>query len=428
MASKKTLTTAVEVDTDTAQRNLSKLGDAAKDAGRDADRAADDVDAFGKDAKDAAVDVDRLADELRNTAKVTDDFADDTRRAGDRIEDTYKTVEGGAHGTASAIGEAFGEGGGVQSGLGSATEAVESFAQMFGPAGMIVSFIGGAAIGALTRFLDKSDELSEAVKARAQEISDVLLEMEGNLDEAYATEQVLEWIKQNGKAYDSIAELENGSELLTKAFQGDKVATNQLISALEDLIDTDEDRLQQIEDKVAQTGYATQAEQREYEQIKDRIAQTKDTIGLVKDEEAAIRNANSTYDRQNGYLKANTDAKNDNADATANAAEQHRRLASNAYDANAALRQGGGGPSGGKSWLTRAGGGPVEAGRPTVVGEYGKEVFVPNTDGTIIPQHDLRRGLGGGGTVVVNVTTSDPDRMAAHTVRALRRARFRQGL
>ena len=76
---------------------------------------------------------------------------------------------------------------------------------------------------------------------------------------------------------------------------------------------------------------------------------------------------------------------------------------------------------------TTRGGGPVAGRWPITVGEYGKELFVPSTDGQIIPQHDLRRGVGGGGTVVVNVTTSDPDRMAAHTVRALRRARFRQG-
>ena len=140
MASKKTLTTAVEVDTDKAQKNLRKLGEQAEDTAKDLERASGDTEKLEKASRDAAVDVDKLADELRNSGKQTQDFADDTHKAGITIEDTYDKVEGGAHGTASAIGEAFGEGGGLQSGLGSATEAVESFAEMFGPAGMLVSF------------------------------------------------------------------------------------------------------------------------------------------------------------------------------------------------------------------------------------------------------------------------------------------------
>lgn len=58
------------------------------------------------------------------------------------------------------------------------------------------------------------------------------------------------------------------------------------------------------------------------------------------------------------------------------------------------------------SWEgARALGGPVEAGSPYIVGERGEELFVPDRDGTIIPNSGLvswrpPMGGGGGGTVI----------------------------
>ena len=49
---------------------------------------------------------------------------------------------------------------------------------------------------------------------------------------------------------------------------------------------------------------------------------------------------------------------------------------------------------------TAAIGGSVNRGQPTLVGERGQEVFVPNQNGAIIPNNKL----GGGGGVVVNQT------------------------
>ena len=45
----------------------------------------------------------------------------------------------------------------------------------------------------------------------------------------------------------------------------------------------------------------------------------------------------------------------------------------------------------------KAGGGPVMAGKPYMVGEGGKEIFVPNTAGSIVPNNQL----GGGGQTMV---------------------------
>ena len=48
-----------------------------------------------------------------------------------------------------------------------------------------------------------------------------------------------------------------------------------------------------------------------------------------------------------------------------------------------------------------AGGGTVQKGQPTLVGERGAEMFVPNTGGTILNNMNTKN-LGGGGTTVIN--------------------------
>ena len=430
MASKKTLTTAVEVDTDKAQRNLSKLGDAAKDAGkdleragedfdklgrdatdagRDLDSAGDDADKLGRDAKDAAVDVDRLADELRNSSKTTEDFADDTRRAGDRIEDTYKTVEGGAHGTASAIGEAFGEGGGIQDGLGAATEGIESFAEMFGPAGLIVSAVGGFAIGAIVNFFKSTEEMTEEAMERISAAVDNLRENLGLLDDEFEEQKTNEWISENYDLADSIAFIAGprGMQLLTRAINGEEDAREDLLKLIGETERAHRGELNALEAQRFTTEGLTDAQE-------DRRVQLIDELDAIQDVKKGLEGQTEEMKRARREYELGEMAAGRYADA--------------AVRASRAGIGGAGSRGGTQQYYNYASGGPVEGGVPITVGEYGKEVFVPNTDGTIIPQHDLRRGVGGGGTIVVNVTTSDPDRMAAHTVRALRRARFRQGL
>jgi hypothetical protein len=58
----------------------------------------------------------------------------------------------------------------------------------------------------------------------------------------------------------------------------------------------------------------------------------------------------------------------------------------------------------------RASGGPVEAGRPYLVGENGPEPFIPGMSGTILPNSALQGGGSGGGRLdVVLRVTSDVD-------------------
>jgi tape measure domain-containing protein len=54
----------------------------------------------------------------------------------------------------------------------------------------------------------------------------------------------------------------------------------------------------------------------------------------------------------------------------------------------------------------RAGGGFVSANTPYMVGEVGREMFVPRSAGNIIPSHVMPSGGGGGVTVINNVTVN----------------------
>ncbi len=55
----------------------------------------------------------------------------------------------------------------------------------------------------------------------------------------------------------------------------------------------------------------------------------------------------------------------------------------------------------------RASGGPVTANAPYIVGEKGPEFFVPNSSGSIVPNHEV--GGMGGNTIVMHVNTPDAD-------------------
>jgi len=52
--------------------------------------------------------------------------------------------------------------------------------------------------------------------------------------------------------------------------------------------------------------------------------------------------------------------------------------------------------------FAKAGGGAVQTGRPTLVGERGAEIFVPNSSGRIMNNADSKSAMGGGSGVTVN--------------------------
>ena len=54
--------------------------------------------------------------------------------------------------------------------------------------------------------------------------------------------------------------------------------------------------------------------------------------------------------------------------------------------------------------VMEAEGGAVRGGMPITVGERGRELFVPNTSGTIVPNHDL---AGSGMNITFNIQAND---------------------
>lgn len=64
-----------------------------------------------------------------------------------------------------------------------------------------------------------------------------------------------------------------------------------------------------------------------------------------------------------------------------------------------------------------AGGGTLQKGQPTIVGERGPELIVPNSSGTVLNNHETSRALGGGGATVVNQTIN-VETGVSQTVRA----------
>lgn len=57
--------------------------------------------------------------------------------------------------------------------------------------------------------------------------------------------------------------------------------------------------------------------------------------------------------------------------------------------------------------LGRQSGGPIEAGRPYIVGEAGPELVIPKMSGTVLSAPDTAEALGAGNTVNVNITAMD---------------------
>lgn len=71
-------------------------------------------------------------------------------------------------------------------------------------------------------------------------------------------------------------------------------------------------------------------------------------------------------------------------------------------------------------------GGPVKAGQPYVVGEKRPELFVPKTDGTILPS--VPSGAGGGLVVNIEHLHTEGDRLEESLPRAVRRTAFVLGM
>lgn len=77
----------------------------------------------------------------------------------------------------------------------------------------------------------------------------------------------------------------------------------------------------------------------------------------------------------------------------------------------------------------KAVGGPVEAGMPYIVGEQGQELFVPESDGRIVPAGRTAQMMGGGPiTINVNGYNRDPRSLAEEISRTLHQQQIAWGM
>ena len=111
------------------------------------------------------------------------------------------------------------------------------------------------------------------------------------------------------------------------------------------------------------------------------------------------------------------------------AADHFYNLAERIYDVIDAyldlmrVKGGGGGGGTGKSTdLFKASGGPVSAGSPYVVGELGPEVFIPNVNGTIVPNDRVSAGGPTVNVIFQGQVIGDERTISAYVTKACNKA------
>ena len=122
---------------------------------------------------------------------------------------------------------------------------------------------------------------------------------------------------------------------------------------------------------------------------------TKDQMVSAGIQSATSRNIASQTAAQTGVLVSTSAAAAGGAAGAADIGTGMNRLAASMSALASALSGSNGFLSGLKGIGGRAAGGPVGGSTPYVVGEKGPELFVPKTDGTIIPNGMFRAGGGG---------------------------------
>jgi hypothetical protein len=141
-------------------------------------------------------------------------------------------------------------------------------------------------------------------------------------------------------------------------------------------------------------------------------------IGSLRDQETAAVDAQRAMTEMEGDYIATVVANFVEAGGeAASYADELRRIPTEVVTSivtERVERGGGGGNTGsiGGGMAMRAGGGITQAGVPVVVGEWGREVFIPEQDGRILSnaQADQMMNRGGGGSgPVYNITVNNSD-------------------
>lgn len=340
-----------------------------------ADAAAADLKKLGKSADGAAVDIEQLTRELKSADRASKDTsqsvrkgADDIERSGNKIGNVYDKTGDSALGAASAIGEAFGEGGSAASAMGSMGEVVESIGGMFGPLGLAVAGVGGALIGAFSQAAAKAEELRQ----KTSEYFAALVEGSGQLDKALKLEKWQAFVEENQELAQTVSDLlgPQGLHDLADAVGGNTSKIGEMSSALDRNRRILEDERTALQVTRIEQGALNAKQAERLAVIEDSIAAIDDLKGKLGDESGAVRKATDQWNLYKQGIEAATSAKGKHS-----AAVPHKAPGITVRPGEVVTLPG----------KNRAAGGPVTAGLPYVVGEYGRETFIPSTDGTIVP-------------------------------------------
>ena len=265
-----------------------------------------------------------------------------------------------------------------------ATQAAAQRAQGFSDA-----TVGQAAFAAELQALDAKQALDEEYAARQEELAGnpgALAELEAYYQQAVAA--------QRAAVEQQIADAQQAADLKAAAREQEKLA---VIAA---------------------------AEEERRAVVAERERQQREVVAAAEKQRAEVA-AKAAEQRQ--AVETEFTAQNDAITAWADDTERElQRIIDKADEAtrallamNAATPKGGGSASGlppGVSVGTRAGGGPVVAGQPYIVGEQRPELFVPATSGTILPYVPSGAGAGGSsvvfgpGSVVINAAPGMDER------------------
>lgn len=374
------LVTEVEVDTSKAEGGLKKLG---------------------KSADTAAVDVGQLAKELKQADKPMKDLGDQADRTAHDVDSAFDRTGESAFTAASNIGEAFGGQGGAAQAVGGLTEIIEEVAGSFGLIGVPVAIAGAAIVSGIQSVLERSRQRAEELKQTITDMFDTMIEGAGKLDDAYKDDALKKFIEGNLELAKQLeTQLPGSLGLVREALGGNENAYNTLTSTIQQNIEAlNRQRLGGVS--------LTPELQRQYDAL---VA----LQGTIEDNNGALNTARTQTALYTNAVNTNT--------GSLYANEQQARRTNAARIGTAGVR--GGTQQYYDYAANRAAGGPVTAGTPYVVGEYGRETFIPSTDGTIVP------GTAAAAPITVlhqTIVTNDPVRVATLTARALRRQQFRGG-
>jgi hypothetical protein len=351
-------------------------------------------DALGKLPGEATKAARGVGDSAQRMSRDIRSGGDDIERSAHRVDDAFDRTGESAFSAATQIGEAMGPGGDAASAVGGFTNVLEEVSGSFGPIGVAAAVAGAAILSGVAGALQATKQRAEDFRAKVEEMYGSLIEGKGKLDQAYADQQMQSWIRENRDLAKQLESQMPGSlKLVNEAMAGNEEAYRTLTA--------------QVEQQIG----ALNAQRSAGGQLRPELQRQYDALvvlqGQLQNNSSALGQAREDY-RLYGL-------------SVGNAADEQARLNRLASQFPGTTVSGGKGGRGIKPG-ERAAGGPVTAGAPYVVGEYGKELFIPAQNGTIVPNG---APAAASVTVIQNITTGDPMIVAARTAEALRRYAFR---